>query len=122
MWTSLQIIVSSVYYLYGSVHEVHQPPLSVRPNECSECTRNPYERRRILNHKNQVPDPNRWSPRALVKVALEALSFAYCVYSSPIHTMNAQWARPVCLALFYIWEDDVSSLSRLETTIYLVKP
>lgn len=26
MWTSLQIIVSSVFYLYGSAHEVHQPP------------------------------------------------------------------------------------------------
>lgn len=105
MWTSLQIVVVRCSTCMALRMKFTNHHISVHPNECSESTRNPYERRQILNHKNQVPDPTRWSPRALVKVALEALSFAYCVYSSPIHTMNAQWAPPVCLTLFYIWED-----------------
>ena len=55
---------------------------------------------------SQFTGPAHSPPRILVEVALHAVVFAYCVYSSPIHTTDTHGAPLVCPALFYTWAGD----------------
>lgn len=91
-------IVSSISSLHSSARGVHEPfthqyiPTNIRTrSQFLRAPRNPQSQKSVTHiHKkiSQFTGPSHMPPRILVEVALDAVVFAYCVYSSPIHTTN----------------------------------